>query len=210
MSFDSDSILEMAAARRPGLVEVARGRARVLVWWTGRVWGAVRGARVTIDRELGTMGDPIDFPAAEIARLARFTRWWERERHRWSAFYFSCAGFPGGYGGATYHWRPGRRSEPRQIGRETIGGRSGFSLKGREALRAPTPCSSPLRVAHDLWRVGEAVGAPSGERVGVVARLGGLELRVRRQEIEIRRGRRRLFLEEDEGAFLRALARRVR
>lgn len=196
---DVDDVLEEAGG---GLVEIARGARRVFLWGEGRLWASMNGRGVRLRRRLGVVGPGIRLTWAELEAVARLARTWSRLRDGWHAFYFSCAGYPGGFGGATYRLAPGRRSRAERIGVETVYGRSGGRLAGRDEER-------PTRRrgwAAEIWRVGEPRTPKGGVLTGLVARLpGGLEARLERMSLDLRRGEEEVEIEPGEEGMLGAL-----
>ena len=223
MTWDLDETLDAASADRgePCLVEVARAHhgagaaTRCYFWSTGRICATVGSGRIRIRRRYGTIGssrrsNTLRLDRGELGLLRAACRDWLRRRERWAAFYYSCAGFPAGFGRACYYQAPGKRGQLVTVGRFTPGGTRGEDLRGKdEVVRLPTPrwIAEGVRHVGEIWRRGERYGPAAGSLVGLRYRLGDrLTVDARREGARVwRRGGSDVHLEPDEEPFVAAL-----
>ena len=217
MSFDLDDVLDAASSGAPCLVEVARdstGARTAYFWSSGRIQATCGPKGVRIKRRFGNMGTgdhprEVRLDAEEVRLLAIACRDWARRRERWAAFYFTCAGYPGGMGGAYYYLAPGRKGQVVQLGTSTIFGERGRGLRGRDewvAVRPPVSIDERVVVTAEIWRRGEKHGPKEGSRVGLRYQLGPrLRLEARRNEARLLRGKSEVVLEPGEEKFVSAL-----
>jgi hypothetical protein len=210
-------------SRRPELFEIGRtlskGKAkrRIFIWSTRRIGAAVGEGKVAINRHLGLVGKgPVTLTLPELSALDKACEDWKIRRHGWAAYWASCAGYPGGYGGAWYYQAPGKRSKQVQVGSSTVGsGKKGRDFVGkdeRRTLARPLHVSHRVTIEEEIWRVGECCGDPKGEKTGLVYRLGGgARLEAERHGAILRKGARHTGIEpNDEEAFVRELLAAVR
>lgn len=180
-------------------------------WTTHRIRALVRDGTAHVARHRGQVGDGLGLclDLEELRRVASACDVWERTRDEWAAFFSSAAGLPGGYGTAFYYRPPGAGAQLVSIGRQLMGHRRGGELVGRDerVKLSPSAIVAPnVRAVAEIWRRGEAHGPAEGSLVGRRYTLGhGLAIDAQREELRIRRGRRELVLEKDEGPFIRAL-----
>lgn len=197
-----DNLLELGTVWRGG-AEVRRYASA-----GERLVAQVSPGAVRLKRSLGVMGAGLSLTLDELAIVARLLPHWRRRRTAWASFEESGAGYAPGWGGrGTWYQPPGRK--PRiKIGERLMGKWRGEQLVGREERR-PVSARPIARVGvaqvGKIVRVGERHGDPAGEIVGVVFRLGNLEMEARRDGLMLRRGNASVAIEPREEAFFATL-----
>lgn len=174
----------------------------------GRIAASVCGDQVELRREFGVLCPGIDLTLAELAQLVSFLRWWEEHRMRWSAFYWTGAGHPPGWGGETAFYQARGTAAPVRVATRGMGGMSGANFTGRDVRVRVAPPVRVADVADHVARVirrGERLGDPAGEEVGGVFRCGELRIEAKRDSVTAKRGRRWIALEPGELQFLECL-----
>jgi hypothetical protein len=172
-----------------------------------------------LKRRLGIVGsgrgaNGLDLDVDELRALAIAAADWQRRRKAWAAFYFSCGGYPPGYGGASWHQPPGPSSQRVKIGESVMGNRTGADLVGRDQVAAirPRTIGARVRVIAELWRRGEVHGPAEGSLVGLRYEAGaGVRFDARREGAKVwRTGGAHVYLEPSEDTFVEALLDAVR
>lgn len=173
-----------------------------------RIRARVCGEHVGLKRNFGVLCPGLDVTLSELARLVVFLLWWEKHRTRWSAFYWTGAGHPPGWGGETAVYQPPGAAPRVHVATRGMGGMRGADFTGRDVRVRVTPAQLVADVADHVARVirrGERLGDPAGEEVGGVFRCGELRVEARRESMAVKRGRRWIALEPEEREFLERL-----
>jgi hypothetical protein len=219
-----EEIIEVtcASSSAPTLVEIGRalrdGRPESVgyVWSTGRITAAVDDDGVRLHRRLGARSRRREprFTPAELRALARASADWAGVRTEWAAFYESRAGYPAGYGAATYFLAPGEGDRV-VVGREVRGRvREGERLRGYDEivpLAEKRSIDAEVSVIANIWRRGERFGDPAGSLVGCCYSFGRVQVHAYRRHaclVDSFDGAE-VYLEPSEEAFVAALVAAV-
>ncbi|MBK9129434.1 MAG: hypothetical protein IPM13_16820 [Phycisphaerales bacterium] len=174
----------------------------------GRLAARVCGDQVVLRRKFGVMCPGLDLTLAELAQLVSFLRWWEEHRTGWSAFYWTGAGHPPGWGAETAFYQARGTTAPVRVAIRDMGGTKGADFTGRDVRVRIAPPQRVADVADHVARLirrGERFGDPAGEEVGGIFRCGELRVEARRGSVEVKRGRHWISLEPAERQFLERL-----
>jgi len=209
----------------PRLVELARalsdeGQPDTVgyVWSTGRITATVADREVYLRRRFGPVSvrQPLVLDRRDLAPLARACGDWSERRDQWAAFYVSTAGYPIGYGAASYYRAPGPNAERVVVRREVLGKPSeGEDWRGHEDVvprDVAERIDAGVELIADVWRRGERFGDPGGSLVGVCYRVGRLHIHAHRQHARVVDSLigGEVYLEPGEERFVAALARAAR
>ncbi len=164
--------------------------------------------RVKLERNFGVVCPGIDVELTELGPLVVFLRWWRRHRTRWAAFYWTGAGHPPGWGGATAWYQPRGSAPSIRVAMKAMGKLKGNDFTGRNVRVRVDPPERIAGVADLDARVvrrGERLGDPDGEEVGGVYRCGDFRIEADRNSATVRRGKRWIEIDPGEHAFLERL-----
>lgn len=173
-----------------------------------RLGARVCGDRVELRREFGVLCPGLDLTFTELAQLVAFLRWWEKHRTGWSAFYWTGAGHPPGWGEETAFYQARGATAPVRVATRGMGGMRGADFTESDVRVRVAPSKRVADVADHVARVirrGERLGDPAGEEVGSLFRCGELRIETRRDSVDVKRGRRWIALEVEERQFLERL-----
>lgn len=173
-----------------------------------RIRARVCSERVGLKRNFGVLCPGLALRLDELARLVAFLQWWEKHRARWSAFYWTGAGHPPGWGGETAFYQARGAAAPVRVATRGMGVMFGVDFTGREVRVRVAPPERVADVADHVARVvrrGERLGDPAREEVGGVFLCGDLRIIARRDSVTVKRGRRWIAFEPDERRFLERL-----
>lgn len=170
-----------------------------------RITARVSAERVELGRNFGVVCPGLDLALGELEPLIAFLRWWEAHRARCAAFYWTGAGHPPGWGGATaFYQAPGRVPQIR-VAVKVMGKLRGEDFTGRDVRVRVDPPECVAGVARLVARVvrrEERFGDLAGEEVGGVYQCGELRIEAERNHVTMRRGKRWIEIEPEEHLFL--------
>lgn len=173
-----------------------------------RIAARVGAEGIELERKLGVMCPGLAVALPELELLVGFLRWWEQHQIRWAAFYWTGAGHPPGWGGATAFYQPPGGAPQVRVAMKVMGKLQGDGFTGRDVHVRVEPAERVAGGAEQEARVvrrGERLGDPAREEVGGVYRLGGLRLEADRNSVTVKRGRRWIDIEPEESLFLERL-----
>ena len=154
-----------------------------------RLAARVCAERVDLERRRGVICPGIGIMLAELEPIVVFLGWWERHRTRWAAFYWTGAGHPPGWGGATAFFQPPGAAHQVRVAEKVMGKVRGEAFVGRDVRVRVHPPERVAGVADQdarVFRRGERLGNPAGEEVGGVYRCGELCIEADRNSVTLR------------------------
>jgi hypothetical protein len=173
-----------------------------------RISASVCGERIALRRKLGVVCPGLDIVRTQLSSLIAFLRWWERHRTRWSAFYWTGAGHPPGWSGATAYYQPAGSAQKIRVAMKCIDGLRGDDFTGRDIyvpVRPPHRVGGVAILLSRVIRREERLGERRGEEVGGVYRCGQFRVDASRNSVTIKRGRNWVDIEPGEWRFFERL-----